>query len=91
MPPHGDDDGTSAACSVTPGEFALPQPLVDLRGLEPPEPLMHVLEAVEADDGPHCFLLSREPLPLYAVLAAAGWKCTASRDSRGVLVTVTRR
>lgn len=58
---------------------------VDLRGLEPPEPLLRILAAIEDADGPREFLLSREPFPLYGVLAAAGWRHDLHQDE-GVLV-----
>ena len=65
---------------------------IDLRGLEPPEPLMRVLDAVgEGGEGPWVFLLSREPLPLYALLGAWGCAHAARHDERGVELTVFRR
>lgn len=68
-----------------------PAPCIDLRGLEPPEPLMRVLDALEASgDGPCVFLLSRAPLPLYAVLAREGWRHALRRDERGYELTVFR-
>lgn len=64
---------------------------IDLRGLLPPEPLIRVLEVLEAGgERPHTFLFSREPLPLYALLAARGWRHAVRRDERGVEVTVFR-
>jgi hypothetical protein len=67
-------------------------PPVDLRGLEPPEPLMRILAAIEAEgDGPLQFLLAREPYPLYPVLASAGWRHEVRREEGAVVLTVTRR
>lgn len=65
---------------------------MDLRGLEPPEPLLRVLDAVEsAAPDPLVFLLSREPLPLYAILARTGWRYEVREAEGGVELTVMRR
>jgi hypothetical protein len=64
---------------------------VDLRGLDPPEPLVRILAAIEDDAGPREFLLSREPYPLYALLAAAGWRHEVRREESAVLLTVSRK
>ena len=64
---------------------------VDLRDLEPPEPMVRILAAVESGaEGPFTFLLAREPYPLYLILSGMGWKCSARRESDAVVVTVTR-
>ena len=68
----------------------MPQP-VDLRGLDPPEPLVRILAAIEGATGPLEFLLSREPYPLYALLAAAGWRHEVKRGEAAIVLTVTRR
>ena len=66
-------------------------PVVDLRGLDPPEPLLRILEVIEGGQpGPHVFLLVREPLPLYGLLARAGWRHAIQRDERGCELTVSR-
>jgi hypothetical protein len=63
----------------------------DLRGLDPPEPLLRILDRVEsAESGPLVFLLAREPLPLYALLAAAGWRHGIRHVEHGVELTVYR-
>lgn len=49
---------------------------LDLTGLEPPEPLQRVLDALvdlPPDDRLHV-LLRREPFPLYAMLQAMGYE-----------------
>ena len=52
----------------------MPQP-VDLRGLDPPEPLMRIIAALEADPvGPLIFLMPREPWPLDPLLRRGGWR-----------------
>lgn len=63
----------------------------DFRGLQPPEPLLRILEVLDAGgDGPHEFLLVREPLPLYPLLDGGGWRHSVRRDERGVVLTVFR-
>jgi hypothetical protein len=68
----------------------MPQP-VDLRGLDPPEPLVRILAAIEEAPGPLEFRLSREPYPLYPLLAAAGWGHEVRREDDSVLLKVSRR
>jgi hypothetical protein len=67
-----------------------PQP-VDLRGLDPPEPLVRILAALEETDGARVFLLAREPYPLYALLAASGWSHEVQREGGSVVLSLTRR
>ena len=67
----------------------MPEP-IDLRGLDPPEPLTRILASLESGDGPHAFLLSREPFPLYALLAPQ-WRHSVRKDAGSVLLTITRR
>jgi hypothetical protein len=69
---------------------ATPEPC-DLRGLDPPEPLLRILDRVEAGGHePLVFLLAREPFPLYPMLAAAGWRHGVRRLRDGVELTVFR-
>jgi hypothetical protein len=68
----------------------MPQP-VDLRGLDPPEPLVRILAAIEDEAGPREFRLSREPYPLYPLLAAAGWRHEVRREEDAVLLKLSRR
>lgn len=64
---------------------------LDLRGLDPPEPMMRILEAVEGGTpGPHTFLLAREPRPLYPLLAAQGWRHAVRLVADGVELKVYR-
>lgn len=73
------------------GGVPLIESCIDLRGLEPPEPLVRVLEALESDaTGPHCFVFSREPLVLYPLLARAGWRHALRCDDRGYVLRVER-
>jgi hypothetical protein len=64
---------------------------LDLRGLDPPEPLVRILGIVEGGSpGPHLFLLAREPRPLYALLAAQGWGHAVRHLAEGVELQVFR-
>ena len=64
---------------------------VDLRDLSPPEPLLRILDALDhADAGPHVFLLTREPVFLYPMLAKGGWRHATAVDERGYVVTIYR-
>lgn len=65
--------------------------VMDLRDLEPPQPLVRILEALEhADAGPHAFRLAREPHPLYPMLRAAGWRHEVRHTGEGVELRVFR-
>jgi uncharacterized protein (DUF2249 family) len=48
---------------------------LDVRGLEPPEPLEKVLDALERLPAGEqlCMLIEREPRPLYRILANNGF------------------
>ena len=47
---------------------------LDLRGLDPPAPLIRVFEALDATpDLPLRARFPREPFPLYPMLQAGGW------------------
>jgi hypothetical protein len=63
---------------------------IDLRGLEPPEPLLRILDRLDAVEGPHVFLLAREPVLLYPLLAAGRWRHETRVDERGYVLTVHR-
>ena len=48
--------------------------VLDVRGLEPPEPFMRIMQALNgAPDKPLRVLIHREPFPLYDVLAEQGF------------------
>ena len=65
---------------------------IDLRGLEPPEPLLRILDRLDADDeGPHVFVLARAPTLLYPLLAASGWRHETRVDERGYVLSVHRQ
>ena len=66
---------------------------LDLRGLEPPEPLMRVFAALDkAPDLPLRIRVQREPFPLYAMLQAGGWiRRTEPREDGSYDVVITRK
>ena len=68
-----------------------PDETSDLRGLEPPEPLLRILEQLDAGEGPHSFLLAREPVLLYPLLAASHWRHATRVEERGYVLTVYRQ
>ena len=51
---------------------------LDLRGLEPPEPMERVLDALAALPPGQCLrmLIDREPRPLYRILDNNGFACS---------------
>lgn len=68
-----------------------PEAIVDLRGLEPPEPLQRILDALPAaTDAPLRFLLSREPFPLYGILKRDGFRYSVQREEAGVRLVIVR-
>jgi uncharacterized protein (DUF2249 family) len=52
-----------------------PARALDVRGLEPPEPMARVLEALDGMPCGErlCMLIEREPRPLYPILAQRGY------------------
>ena len=83
------------ASRATPAKgLALPpnaEASLDLRDLDPPEPLVRILDTLGGQSqGRFLFLLSREPRPLYALLAAGGWRHELRRDARGFELAVFR-
>jgi hypothetical protein len=67
--------------AVRPGpRLELDEPAaMDLRGLQPPEPIVRILQALERSPGaPLRVILPHEPVPLYALLRERGYSCTGS-------------
>lgn len=57
--------------------------VIDVSGLEPPEPMVRVLEALDllAAEGRLRVLIDRQPVPLYQVLQRNGYShLTSARD-----------
>jgi hypothetical protein len=69
------------------------EPPLDLRGLQPPEPLVRIFSALERDpDAPLRVILPHEPLPLYGLLRERGYGYAGSaRADGGFEVLIERR
>lgn len=72
-----------------------PQPearALDLRGLQPPQPIVRILDALDRSPGePLRAILPHEPVPLYALLAERGFRCSgASRPDGGYELLIER-
>jgi hypothetical protein len=66
-----------------PGAQSSPQRL-DLRGLQPPEPIVRIFEALErAPRTALCAILPHEPMPLYALLRERGYAFTGTPRADG--------
>lgn len=66
---------------------------VDVRGLEPPEPMVIILNLIERDDVGDCVTVhhDRDPVFLYPELAERGWQAQiVSRDAEEVRLLLTR-
>jgi uncharacterized protein (DUF2249 family) len=59
--------------------------VVDARGLEPPQPMERILEALTILQGGQRlrFLMHREPFPLYRLLQRNGYQWRTERSSAG--------
>ena len=66
---------------------------VDARGLEPPQPLVVILEALAnlAEDGEMCAHTDRRPMHLYAQLEERGFTGETKEQNDGSFITTIRR
>jgi tRNA 2-thiouridine synthesizing protein A len=66
--------------------------VIDARGLEPPEPMVRTMEALDrlADQQKLLVLLPREPYPLYRALEVNGFSWQAERRSDGTVEVLIR-
>jgi len=66
---------------------------VDARGLEPPQPMVMILEAVESlpDNGTLSAQTDRRPIHLFPMLEARGFTGTSEEQSDGSFITRIRR
>ena len=67
--------------------------LIDARGLEPPEPMEQVMQALarlRPGDSIR-LLLHREPFPLYPLLAERGYRHTTRMEADGSYVILIRQ
>jgi hypothetical protein len=61
-----------------------PRPAMDLRGLQPPEPIVRIFQALErAPREPLCVILPHEPVPLYGLLRERGFSYSGSPRADG--------
>lgn len=76
---------------TTPDARVLP-PLVDLRGLVPPQPVVQILQALDnAPDAPLRVVLPHEPHPLYDLLRRRGFAWSgAPRADGGYELTIRK-
>jgi len=67
--------------------------VLDVRGLEPPEPLMRVFAALDAaPEQPLRVRFPREPFPLYPMLQAGGWtRRTVACDDGSFEILISRK
>ena len=67
-------------------------PALDLRGLQPPEPIVRIFQALERDPGtPLRVILPHEPVPLYGLLRERGYSYAgAPRADGGFEVLIER-
>ena len=79
--------------AAVPPESEHSERVLDLRGLEPPEPLLRVFAALDAfPDLPLRARFPREPFPLYAMLDAGGWRRrTEAREDGAYDVFISRK
>lgn len=88
QPPAAESSGGCGCSCGAPSELEL-----DVRGLEPPQPMMRVLEALE--DLPAATKLhartDRRPMHLYPLLEARGFVGESEEQGDGSVVTIIRR
>jgi uncharacterized protein (DUF2249 family) len=75
------------------GEVVARFATLDLRGLQPPEPIVRIFDALERAPGaPLRAILPHEPVPLYGLLRDRGFSCTGTpRADGGFEVLIERR
>ena len=65
---------------------------LDLRGLQPPEPIVRIFAALERAPGaPLRAILPHEPLPLYGLLRERGFSCNGSTRADGGFEVLIQR
>jgi Uncharacterized conserved protein (DUF2249)/Hemerythrin HHE cation binding domain len=80
------------ASRPTPALMVADAPAMDLRGLQPPEPIERIFQALEHGPGaPLRVILPHEPVPLYGLLRERGYSCAgAPRPDGGFEVLIQR-
>lgn len=65
---------------------------LDLRGLQPPEPIVRIFDALERAPGaPLRAILPHEPVPLYGLLRERGFSCTGAARADGSFEVLIER
>jgi hypothetical protein len=83
-------DPQYAARPVPPLPMAAPAAL-DLRGLQPPEPIVRIFRELERGASPLRVILPHEPLPLYGLLAERGYSYAGAPRAEGGYEVVIER
>ena len=84
-------DPQSAARPIPPLVLDDP-PAMDLRGLQPPEPIVRIFEALERGPGaPLRVILPHEPVPLYGLLHERGYSYAGSPRADGAFEVLIER
>jgi uncharacterized protein (DUF2249 family) len=94
--PQYDPEGCVAAFEALAGQLrsrhgaalrachAQPPAPMDLRGLQPPEPIVRIFEALERSPGePLRAILPHEPVPLFALLRERGYRYSGQQRADG--------
>jgi len=72
------------AKGLSKSEAEAPPPALDLRGLQPPEPIVRIFQALErAPREPLRVILPHEPMPLYGLLKERGFSYSGSERPDG--------
>ena len=72
------------ARGVPEGDVVVRLVTLDLRGLQPPEPIVRIFDALERAHGePLRAILPHEPTPLYGLLRERGFSCTGAQRADG--------
>ena len=65
---------------------------LDLRGMQPPEPIVRIFEALERSPGePLRAILPHEPVPLYALLRERGFSYSGAQRADGAFELLIER
>lgn len=79
-------------CGVPEFDIAERVDTLDLRGMQPPEPIVRILAALErAPDAPLRAILPHEPLPLYGLLRERGFACSGTARADGGFEVLIQR
>ena len=67
--------------------------LLDVRGLEPPEPMVRIMDAIATLQSGEtlCVAIHREPFPLYAMLAEEGYVHSTTWKQDGYFEVIIRQ